>query len=524
MMLVKGKDIKDIDRRAMKDYGIPGMVLMENAALRLVEFLMQTQPLSTMKILFLAGKGNNGGDALAAFRHLVNLGYDARLVYAYDPDDLKGDAASQVKILKKMRLEEGKILRLQDVDIQDVIGQADLLVDGLFGTGFHGTFPKKLDGLYESYQASAAYKLAIDLPSGLDADTGQANRVLEADASLTLGLAKLGLVMDQDKRGGELYLADISLPGHLLSSLDSPYLLADKETMAKLLVRRKASSHKGSMGKLTICGGSVGLSGAVSLAAEAAVRAGAGLVTALIPAAINDILEKKLTEAMTLPLGGAGAKSLGGPDLDAVLGALLGQGALVLGPGLGRQETAKDLVKGLVDQVSLPMVVDADALYHLAQLKDKTTYDQAGPRVMTPHEGEAARLLDLGVEDIRADRLGALKALHKTYGGVILLKGSRTMVYDGQRTLVNISGNPGMATGGAGDVLSGILGTYLAQGLDPFWAASLAAYIHGLSGDLAAQAWGENTMKAGDMACFLGKAEEEIKNLWPRQGHIKKIL
>ncbi len=523
MLAVEGRTIKEIDRLAMEEYGIPGIVLMEQAAMRVVEFMQKYIPMTSQSICVIVGKGNNGGDGMAVYRHLRNLGYHVQIIFVYPDHEYKGDALTQYHMIQRMGLlDECVIDCTRKKEVIECFEESDILVDALYGTGFAGRMPKDIWDLISAYNDSVATKIAIDIPSGLDANTGLGETVLSSDFTITLGAVKIGLFLDQEKRAGQIYLGDIGLPSRLLSRFSSRYEVLIREDVLGFVAKRKAYLHKGSCGKILVVGGKKGLTGAIYLAAEGAVRSGAGLVSCLVPEDINEILEQKLTEAMTIPVS-TEMGYLTDRQAERLVKEAMERDVLVMGPGLGRDPGTLGLIEAVMNGLSLPSVMDADALFHLAniptdRLRKKDNW------VLTPHEGEAARLLGKEVGWIKEHRQETMVALYERYGGVILLKGSRTLIYDGKHLAINTTGNPGMATGGSGDVLSGMIGALLGQGLDGFSAAKVGAYLHGLAGDLAAGEWSEEAMKAGDITQTIAKAFLALKDTWKQHTYLNKMV
>lgn len=521
MQAIRGRESRKIDEKAMETYRIPGMVLMENAALRVFELLREQFDLPSRMVVVLAGKGNNGGDGIALFRHLVNLGVDAHLVMTHRRGVYKGDAKKQVRMLARLGAGDRIVHAGDRRRVEELLARADVLVDAVFGTGFSGEMPPPTRDLALLYNRSPADKVAVDIPSGLDGDTGAGSGVFESDMTITFGLPKTGLFLDEKKRAGTVFVGDISLPRPLLAEFSSDCRVLVRPLVSGLVKERDQNLHKGRCGRVLVAGGSRGMTGAMYLAAEGAVRSGAGLVSAVIPSGINAIMEEKLTEAMTIPLE-APTGFLTGEDADRLREEARDRDVLALGPGMGRYEETTGLVGSLLSECPVPLLLDADALYHLSFLEARPV--PAGRTVwLTPHTGEAARLLDCPAAEVEGDRETALQALCRRTGAIVILKGSRTLVGDGTRMAINTTGNPGMATGGAGDVLTGVLAALGAQGMDPFEAACAAVYLHGLAGDLAAQQLSEEAMKAGDITVQLGQAFQAIRTGVPPFGHIQRI-
>jgi NAD(P)H-hydrate epimerase len=353
---------------------------------------------------------------------------------------------------------------------------------------------------------------AVDIPSGLDATTGRIlGCCVQADLTVTFALPKIGhVVYPGVDQVGALKTVDIGIPPFLLEAQAPAQILVDGECARRLLPSRPSDGHKGTFGHLLIIGGSTGKSGAVALAAESAVRSGAGLVTAAVPAGIHDILEVKLTEPMTVPLPEIdGALRL--EALDALIAAWRDKQALAIGPGLGQNEQAQQLVRHLVRDCDLPLVIDADGLNALAGHLEGLSSRRPGTTVITPHPGEMARLAQISVEKVQHDRLSVARDFAHRHGVVVLLKGARTVIAAPEGTVwINASGNPGMASGGMGDVLTGVVGALLAQGMPAAEAAVLAAYLHGAAADRLACREGCAGLAAGEVAGELAAARYDL--------------
>lgn len=521
MRIVEGKEVRTIDLLAKERFRMPGMVLMENAALRVVDYLTGHLEACGRRTAILAGKGNNGGDALAVFRHMFNMGADVVLVLSCLEGEYLGDAKTQWQILEKMDIPRDLFVTYHEPErARRVIASADILVDGVFGTGFHGSMKDYPLQLMHWYNESSAVKVAVDIPSGLDSNTGGGDTVMEADVTVTFGVPKTGLYLDPLKRSGQIFVGDISIPRKIWEDFSQEFILTDRLLVRDLLGEKPADIHKGDQGKLLIAGGSPGLTGAVVLAAEAAVRAGAGLVTVFVPASLNDIMEKKLTEPMSYPAAHHGG-FLTEESLPELLQEAAGRDAVVLGPGMGRTPESRGLVEKFLASYEGTTVLDADGLYHLAD--SQVPVQPAGTLIITPHSGEAARLLGLSAGEIDRDRVWAVRELAGRYGAVAVLKGSRTLISDGTRVGINSTGNPGLATGGSGDVLAGILGALAARGIPAFGAAQAAVFLHGLAGDLAARELSTDFMKAGDLTGYLNGAYREVEESRPPVGLLYRI-
>ncbi|GBE11989.1 bifunctional NAD(P)H-hydrate repair enzyme Nnr [bacterium BMS3Bbin14] len=505
MKLATAAEMQGLDRTAIEEFNIPGIVLMENAGRGTVEFMVrELGPVRGRPVIIFAGPGNNGGDGLVIARHLHQLGGRPFIFFLVDPERLQGDAAVNFRIVRRLRLPMHIIADAGDLDaaaekIAGIRAGAPVwsLVDAIFGTGLKrplaGRFLATVNLINRLRHEFAWPVTAVDIPSGLDADNGQIlGGCAPADLTATYGLVKPGHVMHGGADLiGKLHCVDIGIPPEAVSQAGLQGETLDRRIM-HLLKKRKTSAHKGNFGHLLVLAGSGGKTGAAILSGLAALRAGTGLVTLAVPHELNPIFEASLVEAMTIPLPHS-ATCLSIDDYDLLLERLRGKDALVIGPGIGTAARTRELVLRLYRELDLPMVVDADGLNILAMDPDRIARPPA-PRILTPHPGEMARLAGLTSGEIQADRLLAARRFVADTGAAVdngvtlILKGAGTIICDPDGSwAVNTTGNPGMAAGGMGDVLSGLVGGLLAQGCSPAAAARLGVYLHGLAADRLAQ-------------------------------------
>ena len=505
MKLPSASEIRELDRSAIEEYGIPGMVLMENAGLGTV-LMMEKElgPAANSFALILIGPGNNGGDGLVIGRHLHQRGCKPVFIFLVAPEKLQGDAAANLHIVKKMALHLHVLDSAARVKILPALYQQLIstgkscyaIIDALFGTGLTRAVDDHAAELIrvittEAWSAGIP-RIAVDIPSGLHADTGRIQGTcIPADHTATYGCAKPGqLLQDGLEVCGKLHVIDIGIPPAALTALAIRQQALTNENAAHSLaqINRPTTSHKGSNGHLLVLAGSIGKTGAAILCAQGALRSGCGLVSLCCPQDLNAIFETRLVEAMTIPLP-ASSSAISMDDLATIEQHLAGKKAVVLGPGLGMAEQTARLVLHLYHTVEAPMVIDADALNILANARQQL-HAPPGPRIFTPHPGEMARILGISVAKVQEDRIQAARKaclLFDQAGGqcMVILKGAGTVIVsEGGEAWINTTGNPGMATGGMGDVLSGIIGSLICQGLNPQEAARTAAYLHGMAGDL----------------------------------------
>jgi NAD(P)H-hydrate epimerase len=503
--------MQSVDRRAIEEFGIPSLVLMENAALGVVDAIGAEFP-GAHSVAVFCGPGNNGGDGLAIGRHLAVRGYAVTIFVAAGGRELRGDAAIQLGICRGMGLD------LREIQPEEVIAGAvesaaasDVVVDALFGTGLGRPLEGRIADLISALNEVPRPRVAVDLPSGLSGDSPDVfGPVLEADLTVTFAAPKIPHVfLPAAALTGRVVIADLGIPPELLERAPGDLHLSTESDLAPLMTARAVDSHKGDYGHVLVVGGSEGKSGAVILAAKAAARCGAGLVTVACPATIVATVESCSIETMAiaLPLRGPG---LGRDCLLALETASRGKDVLAVGPGLGLSGETPEIVRELVLRTKKPVVLDADGLNAFAG-RLEALGERRSETVLTPHPGELARLLGITVGEVLEDRAAAVRRGCDECRAVLVLKGHHSLVGDPLGGIyVNPTGNPGMATGGSGDVLTGIIAGLIGQGTGPFEAARLGVFLHGLAGDLAVERSGEAGLVAGDL---LGRLPEAIERL-----------
>jgi len=501
MKIVTAKQMQAIDAETIENRGIPGIELMENAGRGIAEFVREINDgaVDDLKFFVFCGKGNNGGDGFVVGRYLHNWGAKVKIFLFGKKDNLKGEALENCKQADNLEI---PIVEVDDENKFPNFGSADMLIDAFFGTGFHGEIRGLVAPCVELMNSSGVPILAVDAPSGLDTDTGEfIGACVNADYTATLALPKIGQFFYPGReRVGMLRVVPIGIPDEVLEQTDIKTNLLDYEFIDATLPRRAPDAHKGICGKLFILAGSQGMTGAACLAAESAIRSGVGLCYLGVPAGLNAIFETKLTEAITKPLPDVNKKQcLALRGIGELREHLKDMDAVVIGPGLGQYHETQELVKRLMTRLELPAIVDADGLNCIAGSTEHLSEYNA-PLVITPHPGELSRLMETDLKDILEDRMSYAIEAAAQFNCVTLLKGAPTFIADPDGNVwLNPTGNAGMATGGSGDILSGIIGSLLAQGLNPLDAACCGAYLHGLAGDYAADEFGETAMIPSDM-------------------------
>ena len=502
--------MRRLDARAIGELGIPGATLMENAGGGAADALLRALPARGLRarglrVALVCGKGGNGGDGFVVARRLKVAGARPVVHLAVPPETLAGDAALKYREMRRA----GIAARLVDDagGLASTLAQSDVVVDALLGTGTHGTPAPPLAALIEAINASGRPVVALDIPSGLPADgEPPAGPVVQAWLTPTFAALKVGLVVGVGvELAGRVEVVDIGVPGAELTREISTFLL-ERADVVPLFPRRPRESHKGTYGHLLVVAGSVGKTGAAALCARAAMRAGAGLVTVATSVSAQPVVASLVVEAMTEALPETEARTVAVKARDAIVALAAVREAVALGPGLGLDEDTRRLARALIRELDRPMVVDADGLTALVGHLDDLRA-AAGVRHLTPHPGEMARLLGVPIADLQRDRLARTRAFAMDHGVYVCLKGSRSVVAspDG-RVLINPTGNPGMASGGTGDVLTGIAGALLARGLPADRVLAAATYLHGVAGDVAAERVGEEALVASDVVEALGEA------------------
>lgn len=518
MRIVTADEMSTIDRLAINEFGIPGVVLMENAGLQVVKAVegVLGDPAGKHVVIF-SGKGNNGGDGFVAARHLLNKGAQVQVFLAAEQDQIKGDARVNLNIWAKAGQKVLPLTKINDLNlVRLALMNADLVVDALYGTGFKGTIQKPMASFIEAINECGKPVIAVDIPSGLEADTGRTGGAcIRAGHTVTFALPKIGLILPESRPYvGKLHVADISIPAALLTDNQAKRYLITRQLVSGNWPHRKGGEHKGSFGRVLLIAGSRGMSGAAVLAAQAAARSGAGLVTLGVPSGIHDIVEAKLTEVMTFPLPETNSGALDRTALDIITERAANTGVIALGPGLGGAGDTKTLIRELLLRIDKPCVLDADGLNAMAGRTE--LFRLVKPDlVLTPHPGEMARLCGLSTEKVQSSRLEIAAKKAVEWHSVVVLKGAGTVIAEPDGSIyINNTGNPGMASGGTGDVLTGMIAGLLAQRMPAGAAAAAAVYLHGRAGDSAAQQKGMAGMLATDLLehlpAVIKKMEQEV--------------
>ncbi len=512
-IVVTPQEMREIDRITIEEVGVPGIVLMENAGRGVAGVIQSLWSVEELRVVVLSGRGNNGGDGFVTARYLLEKVQDLRVFLLGERARVQGDARFHMELLERAGGIVEEITEERLGDLERAIRSADLLVDAVLGTGFSGD---EITGLYgqalEVVNRAGIPVVAVDIPSGVNGATGQAAPgAVAAVATVTMGLPKTGhFLYPGVLYTGDLYTVDIGIPPAVVRPFGNREVV-ETEDVAQRLPRRVGPENKGDFGRVLIVAGSRGFTGAAVLAARAALRAGAGLVYVAVPESLMPVMETKLTEAIKLPV-----PELEGRVVPEAVEALQRTGivfdAVAVGPGLGRTPQVREFLQRFLEWYHGPLVVDADAFVLLYEDPERRPLREVPP-VLTPHPGELGRVASMNPRAVNQNRLFVAEEQVGHLGGVLVLKGKPTVIATPEgHTYLNLTGNPGMASGGTGDVLTGLIAALLGQGLSPEDAAVAGVFLHGLAGDLAALDHGEHALIASDLVRYLPQAFQRVLN------------
>ena len=518
MKAVTAERMRELDRVTIEEYEVPGEELMQRAGrgvAGIVGYLADRVRLEEPFIQLIAGRGNNGGDAFAAARCLREQGFDVEVLLAGSASEVRGDALRHLGKMRGAGVELHELPTKEEWDEEsESADPGQIIVDGVLGVGVKGPPRGPIAGAihYINQVSDHSLVVAIDVPSGLDADTGDApGEVVVADVTATIGLPKIGLLLPVAlPYVGTVSLVPIGIPPEVVQRASADLELITDWDLKTVLRRRQRAAHKGDFSHVLVIGGAAGYTGAPGLAARAATRSGAGLVTALVPGALVPALAGNMLEVMVHGAPETETGSMAASVWAAWRERLREFSAVVIGPGMTRHRDTAALVETLLRECRAPLLLDADALNVLEGRADRLA-SAAGPVVITPHPGELARLMGCTTQQIQADRHGAARAAAERTRAVVVLKGAGTVVaVRGAPLSVNLTGNPGMAAGGMGDVLSGLIGGLLAQSVPPLAAACAGVYLHGSAADGVAGRKSQAGLTAGDVIDELPYAFRDI--------------
>lgn len=513
-LVLSAEQMRAIDRAATERLGVPSLLLIENAGRGVAEVIARERAPRGLDVRVVCGAGQNGGDGFVIARHLANAGARVTVLLAAPTGKLAGDAALNARAVGAMaRIAVRDEGTTTDGDAWRArLAGADVLVDAVFGTGLRADVTGAPAAAIAAMNATRALRVAVDLPSGLDADTGRVRgTAVDAHVTATMGAHKLGLVLDAEAPVGRVAVVDLGVAiEDLADAAPGPLChLSDAGEMAALVPRRSPSAHKGTAGHVLVVAGSPGKTGAALLVARGAHRAGAGLVTVASTRAGQAALDAKVLETMTGVYADGDDADAGSYDRIARLAERMK--AVALGPGIPVGPGMKALVTRMVAELPVPMVVDADGLNLLGPEGARLAAAAPAPRVFTPHPGEAARLAGAAIAEVQGDRLGHARRLAAASGAVVALKGARTIVArpDGVAH-VDPTANPALGTAGSGDVLTGVVTALLGQGLGPVDAARLGVFAHGAAAGVATRTLGARNLVAGDLPDAVARALEDL--------------
>ena len=510
MKIVTAAQMQALDHRTITEAHIPGLTLMEHAGTGVITAMEHAYgPLAHKRVTILCGKGNNGGDGFVVARLLRRKRARPSVLLLAHAKDLQGDAARMYRRCVPSGGSAAVHVNPNTERVRSELQSADLVVDAMLGTGLSspvsGTYKAAIDLLNDISAEKQCPVIAVDLPSGIHADTGVVlGAAVRASLTVTFGLPKIGLYLGKGiDHAGQVRIFDIGIPPSYTSAVESRVSLITSERVRQLLPPRLPSAHKGTYGHAAIIAGSIGKSGAAAMATTAALRIGTGLVTVATPASVNPVLEAKLLEAMTVPMPETEAKTLASSGLEQLVSFANARSAVAIGPGLTTHPDTTRLIHALLRRLEKPFVLDADGLNAVSEKTVLLNACKTCP-ILTPHPGEMARLEKTSAQSVNADRIGTATRFAEQHGVILVLKGARTIVArpDGHVAICP-TGNPGMATAGTGDALTGIIVGLLAQQLSPWDAACAGTYLHGLAGDLAAGELGQAGMLAGDLIAYI---------------------
>lgn len=516
MRIISGSDMKNLDTWAVKERGLPTLILMENAgraaAQKGIELLVGTKDPS---VVVLVGKGNNGGDGLAAARHLYQAGIDVKLFLLNHPDNFQASA------LKNWELIEGLNIKWHLLDDENSfyllklsLNQCHLIIDCIFGTGFKGNPSENVARVINIANESTCRILSVDIPSGLDADTGHVGSpCIMAHNTITFAWIKRGAVLYPGRKyTGELEVKDISLPYEVLEILNREEYYVTEPLAKKCLPVLDWEGHKNTFGHLMIIAGSPGMTGAAWLSAKAGLRSGAGLVSACLPSSLADGFDLSLPEVITKGVQETPERTISSQAWTEIKLQLKNKQAIVFGPGIGVNDDVRELLKKILE-AGTPLVIDADGLNVLA-FDPGILQNPPGPVIITPHPGEMARLLGISTAEVQGNRVETALKAAAGFNAIVVLKGAATVTaLPTGRVYINSTGNPVLAAAGTGDVLAGTIGGLMAQGLDAEKAAVLGVYLHGAAGDRVAQEKGRRGAIASDILEAIPLARKALERI-----------
>lgn len=506
MILVSGNQMKEIDKKTI-DSGVSGLKLMETAGTKVFEAIQKEIEDQSQSVLIVCGAGNNGGDGYVVARKLLLQFISVKVYSTVNPDKLKGDAQKNYQRYKEMGV---NVLQYNHDNIEEFkkdVRQSHIIVDAILGTGLRGPVNDNIKSLINIINHSTKKIFSVDIPSGINAENGQSyGEAIQAYKTITFQLPKLGCVLYPGaKHTGELIVEDIGIPQEIIDKEHSSIYSIEEKLIKSIIKPRQKDIHKGNCGKLLIIAGSKGMAGAAVLTAKSAVRSGVGIVKVMVSEDINDILQISVPEAMSIPI-----KDL--ENIEDITENLIDYNTIAIGPGLGTHKNIIKIIQNMIEKTDQPIVIDADGLNAIGHNAHKV-FKKNNNIIITPHPGEMSRLTGLDIKYINENRIEVTRKFSKEWGIIVILKGARTIIGlpDGM-VFVNTFGNSGMATGGSGDALTGIIASFCAQGIQAKNAAIAGVYIHGKSGNIMSKQYGEYGLCASDLTIGVALAIKELLN------------
>ncbi len=508
MHIVTASEMQQMDQETIESFGIPGRVLMENAARGVIDVLIKTFPANkyfgrNQSIGIVAGRGNNGGDGFAIARYLSCMGRSVSVYLFSERPAVKGDAAANMELLDALNVPIFEITDTASLaQHHAAMCHHKIWVDALLGTGLNAEVKGLFRAVIEFLNSLNRPIIAVDIPSGLNADTGMiCGACIRAHTTVTFGFPKIGhMLFPGAEFTGHLETIDIGIPPHIVQGIRPRHHILTSETIIRAFPQRALTSHKGTSGHVLVVGGSTGKSGAPVMSGLGALRSGAGLVTLAIPKSLNAIIQSQIPEIMTAPMDGRKEGIWDDSLCNGIREQLQGKKCLAIGPGMGDSIETQKLVLEILSCVSIPVVLDADGLNCICSQLEVLKVLKA-PAILTPHPGEMSRLTGMSISDIQANRIGIARQFSQAHHVHLILKGARTVIAHPDGTVyINLAANPGMATGGMGDVLTGVIAGLLAQGLEPEAASNVGVYLHGKAADALCDSKGPIGFMASEVA------------------------
>jgi ADP-dependent NAD(P)H-hydrate dehydratase / NAD(P)H-hydrate epimerase len=517
MIVLRPEEMREMDKYTIED-AIPDILLMEAAGRGVAEkahaFILEKSKCSSedkrKNILVIAGKGNNGGDGYVAARILNIMAYNVRVISLAEEEELQGNPFINYRVCKARGISINNVNDLGHEDINLFINQSGLVIDAMLGTGLKGDVRGIISEIIDLLNNSNTPVLSVDIPSGLDGETGNIHgKAVKAVITATMAFHKLGLCLYPGRElSGKVEPIDLGMPEISINRVKYNHFMLNEREAASLLPVRRITAHKGSFGKITVIGGSMGMTGAPFLTGMASLKMGAGLVTIAVPSSIQDVVASYMPELITQGLK-ENEGLINKDAIEKIEELTLNSDLLLIGPGMGKSADLEFIIKKIITEFNLPIVLDADGMNAISDLN--LLKHRKGALIMTPHPGEMARLLNLDISQIEENRVETARKFAVEYNVNLILKGASTIIaLPDTRVYINPTANEGMATAGSGDVLTGIIGALLAQGLDAERASILGPYIHGLAGDLAKEELSSYSLSAGNIIDYIPAAIKKL--------------